>query len=202
MRWTEEKKDFLAGQSYLSNVERQRLRNFPEFADLDNTWDEISPKAGLTYQLNDNAIIFASYAEGFHSGGFFGVNQNTRDFERDQYDPETSQSYEVGFKSTLLDNRLRLNVSAFWNNFKDKQEQSVQVDNDTKTVATTFDNVASAEYKGFEIETQYLVNEYLRVFFNYGFLDAEYSDFETDINAADGLDIVEDASFLTPRTVT
>ena len=27
------------------------------------------------------------YAEEFHSGGFFGVNQNIRDFERDQYDP-------------------------------------------------------------------------------------------------------------------
>lgn len=199
LRWTEEKKHFIAGQSYLSNVERQRARNFPGFADLSNTWDEISPKVGLTYQWNDNAIVYASYSEGFHSGGFFGVNQNIRDFERDQYDPEFAQSWEVGLKSTWLDNRLRLNLTGFYNDFKDKQESFVAIDEDTKTVASKFDNAANVVYKGFEIETQYVVSENFRVFFNYGFLDAEYKDFETDINATDGLDIVEDATFLTPR---
>ena len=180
-------------------MERQRLRNFPEFADLSNKWTEVSPKFGVTYQLNDDAIVYFSYSEGFHSGGFFGVNQNTRDFIRDQYDPEYAKSYEVGLKSQWMDNRLRLNVTAFLNDFEDKQEQSVQVDPDTLTVATTFDNVASAEYKGIEVETQFVVNEYLRVFLNYGYLDAEYDDFQTDINASDGVSIVEDASFLVPR---
>ena len=199
LRWTEEKKDFRAGQSYLSNVERKRARAFSGYADLDNTWDEISPKVALAYQINDDALVYASYSEGFHSGGFFGVNQNIRDFERDQYDPEFAESWEVGFKSTWLDNRLRLNLTGFWNDFADKQEQSVHVDNDTKTVATTFDNVASAVYKGFEVETEYVINEYARVFFNYGFLDAEYEDFFTDVNASDGETIIVDASFLTPR---
>ncbi len=199
LRWTEEEKVFRAGQAYLSNVERQRERNFPEYADLDNTWTELSPKLGLTYQLNEDTIIYGSYAEGFHSGGFFGVNQNTRDFIRDQYDPEFAKSFEFGFKSRLLNNRMQLNLTAFYNDFEDKQESSVQVDPDTKTVATTFDNVASAIYKGFELEAQYVVSENLRVFFNYGYLDAEYEDFFTDINASDGIELVEDASHLTPR---
>ena len=199
LRWTEETKDFRAGQAYLSNVARQRERNFPEYANLNNRWRELSPKLGLTYQLNDDAIIYASYSEGFHSGGFFGVNQNTRDFIRDQYDPETSDSYELGYKSQMFDDTLRLNVTAFYNKFDDKQEQSVQVDPDTLTVATTFDNAASATYWGIELETQYVVNEYLNLFLNYGYLDAEYDKFETDINASDGISRVEDASFLTPR---
>lgn len=199
LRWTEEEKDFIAGQAYLSNVERQRLRQFPEFANLDNTWTEVSPKVGVTYQLNDDAIIYGSYSEGFHSGGFFGVNQNTRDFIRDQYDPEFAKSFEVGLKSQLVNNRLRLNVTAFRNDFEDKQEQSVQVDPDTRTVATTFDNVASALYQGIEVETQFVVSENVRLFLNVGYLDAEYEDFVTDINAADGVTILEDASFLVPR---
>jgi iron complex outermembrane receptor protein len=198
-RYTEEKKDFIAGQAYLSNVARQWARNFPEYADLSNKWKDGSIKLGLSYQLTDDAIVYGSYSEGFHSGGFFGVNQNTRDFERDQYDPEYGKSWEVGLKSQWLDNRLRLNVTAFLNEFKDKQEQSVQVDPDTLTVATTFDNVANAEYKGFEVETQFVFNEYFSAFLNYGYLDAEYSDFETDINASDGVTRVEDASFLIPR---
>lgn len=199
IRWTEERKDFIAGQAYLTNVERQRERNFPEFADLDNTWREWSPKLGLTYNWGDDAIVYATYSEGFHSGGFFGVNQNTRDFERDQYEPEYAESYEIGFKSMWMDNRVRLNAALFRNDFTNKQESSVQVDPDTLTVATVFDNVADARYQGFELETELIFNDYFRMFANYGYLDAEYSDFQTDINQSDGETIIEDASFLTPR---
>jgi iron complex outermembrane receptor protein len=199
VRWTEERKDFKAGQSYLSNVERQRLRNFPEYADLDNTWREVSPRLGLTYQLMEDAIVYASYSEGFHSGGFFGVNQNTSDFERDQYDPEYANTYELGYKSLMLDNRLRLNATAFYTDFEDKQESSIQFDPGTQTVTSVFDNVASATYWGIELETEFVFNDYFRAFLNYGYLDAEYEDFETDINASDGIELIEDASFLTPR---
>lgn len=199
IRYTKEKKDFQAGQAYLSNVARQLERNFPAYADLKNTWKDASLKFGLSYQLNDDALAYVSYSEGFHSGGFFGVNQNIRDFERDQYNPEYGKSWEAGIKSQWLDNRLRVNATLFLNKFKDKQESSVQFDNDTRTVATTFDNVADAEYKGFELETQYVFSEYFSAFVNYGYLDAEYSEFETDINASDGITRIEDASFLKPR---
>tara|TARA_B110000503_G_scaffold75043_2_gene115832 strand:+ start:319 stop:2700 length:2382 start_codon:yes stop_codon:yes gene_type:complete len=199
LRWTREEKDFIAGQSYLSNEERQRLRNFPGYSDLDNEWTETSPKVGLTYQLNDDAILYGSYSEGFHSGGFFGVNQNLRDFERDQYDPEFAESWEFGYKSMHMNNRLRLNLSAFYNDFTDKQESFVAVDPDTKTVASKFDNAASVIYQGFEMEAEYLVNQNLKIFLNYGYLDAEYEDFETDINATDDQTIIEDATHLTPR---
>jgi iron complex outermembrane receptor protein len=99
----------------------------------------------------------------------------------------------------MFDDTLKFNVAAFYNEFTDKQEQSIQTDLDTNTVATTFSNAASATYWGIEVETEYVFNQYVRAFLNYGYLDAEYDDFETDINASDGLDIVEDASFLTPR---
>lgn len=199
LRWTREEKDFVAGQAYLTTLERQRNRAFFAFADLDNEWTETSPKIGLTYRLNDDAIIYGSYSEGFHSGGFFGVNQNTRDFERDQYEPEFSESYELGYKALLMDRRLRLNIALFRNDFIDKQEASVQVDPDTNTVATVFSNAADARYEGFEIETEFVVTEGLRVFLNYGYLDASYKEFFTDVNTSDGVTIIEDASYLTPR---
>ena len=199
IRWTEEKKDFIAGQAYLSNVERQLERNFPAYADLSQTWTEISPKIGLTYRINDSSMAFVSYSEGFHSGGFFGVNQNIRDFERDQYDPEYAGNWEIGYKSQLLENRMRLNVTYFRNDFEDKQESFVALDPDTKTVASVFDNAASVIYQGIELEVQYVFNEYLRGFLNYGRLDAEYDQFETDINPNDAETIIEDASFLNPR---
>jgi iron complex outermembrane receptor protein len=201
VRWTREEKDFIAGQSYLTTADREKLRNFPEYTpELKNEWTEVSPKVGLTYAINDDSIAFVTYSEGFHSGGFFGVNQNINDFVRDQYDPEYANTWEIGYKSQHLDNRLRFNLTYFRNEFEDKQESFVALDPTTKTVATVFDNAAEALYQGWELETQYVVNEYLRVFLNYGYLDAEYEDFETDINPNDGITLIEDASYLTPRS--
>ena len=198
LRWTEEKKDFVGAQSYLAPVSRAYVDNHPSVADLSQKWDEISPKVGLSYQWDD-VLLYASYSEGFHSGGFFGVNQNTRDFERDQYDPEFANSWEVGVKSQFMDNRVQLNTAFFYNDFDDKQEQSVQSDPDTLTVQTVFSNVAKAVYWGLEAEAQLVVNEYVNLFATYGYLDAEYKNFETDIRPNDGVLSVEDASHLVPR---
>lgn len=200
VRWTREEKDFIAGQAYLSNVERQRMRVFPGgYADLDNEWTEVSPKVGLTWEVADDSMLFLTYAEGFKSGGFFGVNQNITDFVRDQYDPEFAKTWELGYKSQHLDDRLRLNLTYFRNDFEDKQESIVALDPTTNTVLSRFDNAASVTYQGWELETQYVFNEYFRTFFNYGYLDAEYDEFATDINPNDGQDLVEDASYLNPR---
>jgi len=199
LRWTREEKDFIAGQAYLTTVERQDAFAYPAFADLDNSWTETSPKLGLTYQFNDTTIVFGTYSEGFHSGGFFGTNQNIADFVRDQYDPEFAKTYELGFKSMLMEGRLRLNVVAFYNDFTDKQESSVSFDPTTNTVATIFSNVSDATYRGIELETEIQATERLRLFLNYGYLDAEYDSFETDLDLTDGDFAPSDASGLRPR---
>ncbi len=201
-RWTQEEKDFRAGQSYLTNVERQRLRNFPGFANLKNRWREVSPRFGATYRINNDVMVYASYSEGFHSGGFFGVNQNIRDFERDQYDPEFAKSVELGLKSQWIDNRLRVNLALFRNDFSDKQESFVQFDPDTRTVATVFANAGSAIYKGIETEIQFAVTSGLMVFANIGLLDAEYDKFNLDVTPTDDIDNVVDATFLDPRNAS
>ena len=202
LRWTEEKKDFAAGQAYLAPVDRQRVMNFPEgeWAILGNTWDEISPKFGLSYRFTDDIMFYASYSEGFHSGGYFGTNQNKADFERDQYDPEYAKSWEAGVKSQLMENRIQLNATFFLNDFTDKQEASVFLDTTTNTVATKFDNVADAEYKGIEVEFQWAVSGYLNVFASFGWLDAKYKEFETDLNPNDNVALIEDATHLIPRS--
>lgn len=199
LRWTDEKKDFLAGQAYLAPLDRAYIDNHPGYADLSNDWQELSPKVGLSYQFSDDVLLYASYSEGFHSGGFFGVNQNVADFERDQYDPEFAHSFELGMKGQFLDNRLQFNATAFHNDFEDKQEQAVQYDPTTNTVATVFSNVATAIYWGVEGELKLVVNEYVNLFASVGYLNAEYDQFETDLNPNDGQNVLEDATHLVPR---
>ena len=199
LRWTDEKKDFRAGQAYLAPLDRAYIDNHPGYADLSNDWQELSPKIGLAYQLSDDVLLYASYAEGFHSGGFFGVNQNVADFERDQYNPEFANSLEVGMKGQFMDNRMQLNTTFFYNDFEDKQEQAVQYDPTTNTVATVFNNVATAIFWGLEVEAKLVVTENLNLFASFGYLDAEYDEFETDLNPNDGESILEDATHLVPR---
>jgi iron complex outermembrane receptor protein len=203
IRWTYEKKHFIAAQAYLAPLSRAYVQNFPEFADLKNSWKDISPKVGLSWKPYDDILLYASYAEGWHSGGFFGVNQNVADFERDQYDPETSQSIELGMKAQFFDNRLQANIALFRNTFKNKQEQAVQFDDSTNTVATVFSNVANVIYQGIELEMQAAVTENFNVFGSLGLLDAKYKDFFTDVNPNDTCtgrpECIVDATFLKPR---
>ena len=122
-------------------------------------------------------MFFGSFAQGFKSGGFYGVNQNIRDFDRNQYDPETAESWEVGIKSQWMDNRLQVNANVFLNDFKDKQDSNVVRDEDTNTVATVWENQSSVQYYGVEMETRFVANENLDFFATVGFLHAEYDEF-------------------------
>jgi iron complex outermembrane recepter protein len=208
VRWSYEKKEFTAGQAYRTPL--STLTNgvpfrdgFNEFAVLEKSWSDVSPKASIRWQPSDDMMVYVSFAEGWHSGGFFGVNQNIADFERDQYEPETSQSFELGMKAQWLDNRLQTNLTFFRNNFKNKQESAVQFDDTTNTVATVFSNVADVTYQGVELEINAVITEALVIFTNVGYLDAQYGEFFTDINPTDTCagapECLEDASFLSPR---
>jgi len=169
------------------------------FVTLNGKWTELSPKLGIAWQATDDVMVFGSYSEGFHSGGFFGVNQNIRDFHRDQYDPEFANTWELGVKSQWFDNTLQANLTLFRNNFKDKQESNVVLDPDTETVATAFVNAADVTYQGIELEVQWVASENLSFFGSVGYLDASYSEFECDRNPNDGVAEVVDCSDLTPR---
>jgi iron complex outermembrane receptor protein len=180
LRWTQDEKNFIGFQAYQGSKSPELRYPFnfevPSIA-LSNKWDETTIKLSLAYHATDDIMLFASYSEGFKSGGFYGVNQNIRDFDRNQYDPETATSYEVGLKSQWLENRLQLNVAGFFNDFKDKQDSNVVRDEDTNTVASVWENQASVKYYGVEVETRFVVTENLDLFATAGWLHAEYDEF-------------------------
>lgn len=82
-------------------------------------WDEISPRLGLTYIFNDTFTAYATWSNGFKSGGFAGRATPGKAVEN--YEPETLESYEIGFKSEWLDNRVRWNTAVFYSIYDDVQ---------------------------------------------------------------------------------
>ena len=192
----------------MTSLERAYLDNFASIGlpgevgivTLPKKYDEISGRVGATYQYTEDIMFYASYSQGFQSGGFFGRNQNISDF-KNTYDPEYAKTLELGMKSLLMDKRLQLNIAAFRNDFEDKQEDTIKLDPSTQTVVTVIDNVAGVLYQGLEIETRFLVNENFEAFVNVGLLDAEYDGFIADLDGANAEGLVEPTNndYLTPK---
>ncbi len=148
-------------------------------------FDSWTPKIGGSFDLNDTTLIYASYAEGFKSGGARLAVDTIQ-----SYDPEEVSTYEIGVKSDLLDNRLRLNVAAFYSDYTDIQ---LLVSNELGQVSTA--NVGDAEIWGAEVEAFASPIRGLNLTAAIGWTDAEY----TTINGTfPGLSIDDDLP-LTPE---
>ncbi|MEY2909573.1 MAG: Pesticin receptor precursor [Pseudomonadota bacterium] len=138
------------------------------------SWSEFTPKVGITYNL-ENGIAYASYTEGFRSGGFNG--RATSAGNAGPYDPELVESIELGFKTSWFDNTLQFNAALFSTDYKDKQEDVVLPGTDGAVTLTLVQNAAGATMDGLEIETVWLPTAGLTLTANIGYLDAEYDQY-------------------------
>jgi len=132
-------------------------------------WSEPTWKLAFDYKLNDDILTYISYSRGYRSGAYntfvtSGVLPNP-------VEPETIDAYEIGMKSDLLDNTLRLNMSAFYYKYDDLQYEQVV------SGAVILLNAASAEIKGFDIESIYSPTENFNLRLTASYLDATYEDF-------------------------
>jgi iron complex outermembrane receptor protein len=142
----------------------------------DESWDNFSPKVGMAYQFTGDVMFYGYYSQGFRSGGFNG--QAGAPSGIGPFDEETVDSVELGMKSTWLENRVRFNVAAFWNKYKDLQRSVFVTPTDLRTV-----NAADATIQGIEAEFTGLVSTRLRIDASIGLLDAKYDEFLADLDA-------------------
>jgi iron complex outermembrane receptor protein len=81
-----------------------------------------SAKVGLDWQVNDDLLTYFTFNRGVKGGGFngSGVGDSLRP-EQVPFKEEVLKAYEIGFKQTLADNRLRVNAAAFYYDYDDFQ---------------------------------------------------------------------------------
>ncbi|MFK4793971.1 TonB-dependent receptor [Sphingobium sp. ZW T5_29] len=135
---------------------------------------KFTPKVNLQYKFTPDILAYAQYSKGYNTGGFNGRPGNLVTAVQ-AYQPETMEAYEVGLKTEFLNNRVRLNLSAFHNTLDDKQENVLQVVGTTNVTSTL--NVAKAQYKGFEVELAVAPMRGWTITGSAGYLDAKYKDF-------------------------
>jgi iron complex outermembrane receptor protein len=150
-----EKKDDLI-QVYANKLDAYLLPATHE----EHAWDSFTYRAGMQYQIASDIMTYGSVATGFKSGGFNGRAQSPTFLA---YNPEKAESSEVGFKSELLERRIRLNLAAFLTNYNDIQTTLNVVDPVTGVTTNVVSNPANARIKGLEMDSAFLITNFMQV---------------------------------------
>ena len=132
---------------------------------------DTTPLFNLSFSATDNLMLYATWAEGFKSGGF-----TQRVFPPltivPTFDPEFVTSYEFGWKFTGLNNRLRLNGAVFTADYTDIQVSIF--DPSGGNTAPIFRNAAEAGINGLEVELSLLATNGIVVEAGLGWVDPEF----------------------------
>ncbi|MEQ9270221.1 MAG: TonB-dependent receptor [Haliea sp.] len=130
-----------------------------------------SGKFGGKYDLSENVRVYASYARGYKGPA---ANANAFNFSTEPVDPETVDSYEIGLRSELFDNRMNLNVTAFFSTFDDYQTQTI----DQVSQAFNTENVGTFETQGVELEIDAAITDNLGVSAAIAYTDSVFDEYE------------------------
>ncbi len=124
--------------------------------------------ASAQYRFNERVMAYVSWAEGFKSGGFNQrYNAAPPDNAPISFDPETAETWEIGFKLDPSEN-LRLNTALFSSDYDD-----IQMTYRLGVVPLLF-NAGIASIDGAEIELDFAPTQSFRLDVSLGFLDAGF----------------------------
>ncbi|MBV1909841.1 MAG: TonB-dependent receptor [Kangiellaceae bacterium] len=139
---------------------------------LEETFSSFQPKLSLAYKTGD-ATYYTTLARGFRSGGFNASGA----LLTDTYDKETLDSFEVGFKSKLMDNRLRVSTAIFYQDYTNAQ----QFEFDGNVFVQSLYNIPESSISGIEASVEFAATDALTVNTAFGLMDSEIEKFDDDI---------------------
>ena len=157
LRYTDEDREF-EGINFASGLNNN--------ADVNS--DNVSYTAKVDYDVRDDLLVYGSYSTGFKGAGF----------SPDCFSPtacflpvteEEVATFEVGFKSRLLDDRVRFNGTYFNNQYDD-----LQIAATVPGLGFTRFNADETEIQGLEFEGTFAPNARFELTANLGLLDGEY----------------------------
>ena len=143
--------------------------------ETDANWTEWMPKFAVDYRWTPKLMAYVSVAKGYKSGGFNYAVDTTSDVS---YDPEYSWNYEVGIKSSWLDNRLIANLAAFYIDSTDRQVGQISAIAANQVIIR---NAAETYSQGFELELVARPAAGLDFIAGFGYTEAKYDDYKDPV---------------------
>lgn len=182
-RYAYEKKEIDVVDTNLTSLATAQFKDSASF-------NNFTPKVALDYQLTDNAMIYTSVAKAVKAGGFNSATASGAVLPNERiYDEEKSLNYEIGVKSSWLNNRLTANLALF---YIDWEDQIVRALGETGAVLNT--NAGESSSKGFELELAAKPSENWDLSAGLAYTDAEYDDYTFAAVAPLGLNPIADGN--------
>ena len=133
-------------------------------------WDDFTPRAALEYRA-DFGLAYLSYSRGFKNGGYnYPASLNP------VLNPETLDSYEIGVKTELAGNRVRLSTALFFYDFKD-----LQVSRGGAGAFITTENAASGRVRGLEVDVGAALTTDLALRAGIALVDSKYGNYTAGV---------------------
>jgi len=134
--------------------------------------NHVSWDVSVSHKYTDDINLYARIADTFRAPSIQGRSLFAFDDGISVADSETIISYEAGIKSDILDNMGRINASVFYYTMDDQQLTSVGGDNNTARLLNANETVGY----GFELDTQFILNDYWLITFNASYNNTELND--------------------------
>lgn len=146
----------------------------PDYQAADKTrFEDVLPKAGLTYLINDNASVSLTYQEGYRSGG---VSVSFLGGGISPFEPEFTRSVELAARWQFPAQGLQLASNIFYTRWRDQQV----LIGETSGFETTTENAGRSHYYGAETELRWWMNDVFELFSSLGYLHSEFDEFVND----------------------
>ncbi|MCB2076416.1 MAG: TonB-dependent receptor [Novosphingobium sp.] len=140
------------------------------------------PSATLKYNLAGGGNVYARWARGFKAGGIVPVTPVTifpDPFTQGGiFKGETIDTFEVGFRAPLMDNRVNVTAAIFYNDYKDVQVGAHARIEYQALASISVVNAGSARTYGAEASITAKVADPLTIGVNAGYLNAKYKTFQ------------------------
>lgn len=131
----------------------------------------VTGKLSLRQDLAERVMAYVSFATGYKGQGYDISSGFTPSRAANPVLPEESNAYEIGLKSRFLDNRVQLNIAAFWIDYNNFQAQAA-VTRPDGTFEFTINNVGKLRTRGVEFEVLTKPTDSLTFDFSAAYTDA------------------------------
>ena len=133
-------------------------------SDFTSSSHKVDGKAGVSYRFTDHVMMYADWAQGFRPGGSnsglpSGPSGCYASGVPQLYNPDTLNNYEIGWKTTSLQNRLLWNGAGYLMHWRDLQ--TIIYDVDICAPDSFYANVGRATIYGAETNIDFKATENL-----------------------------------------
>ncbi|MEM6500468.1 MAG: TonB-dependent receptor [Cyanobacteria bacterium P01_C01_bin.89] len=174
-----EHRDFSIDRRSRLTFEGNSMAPVPDYS-LTSSDSILLPKVAIEYRFQPNILAYGNISRGYKPGGFNTVSDSP---DESEFESETSVNYEVGLKTSWLDDRLTANLALFKTDVSEYQVVGF-VGEGANQIVTVL-NATDADIWGVELELRAKPTDRIDLIASFGYLNTEFQDFTDTLTGED-----------------